>query len=118
MTRRPTALASFLDSHVTVTCVTLTPRETLTRVVSGSKNPPIVGLPIELEQALARLFADEWTALDRADQILIMRDCVEADNGLTSVYDAGELEQYRENIGPGKLARYALVMRVRFRDAR
>lgn len=38
-------LASFLDSHVTVTRVTLTPRETLSRVVSGSSNPPIVEVP-------------------------------------------------------------------------
>lgn len=57
--------------------------------------------------ALARVFGDEWTALDAADQKLIIRDCTE-DGGVS------DLAAYAGAIGRGNLASYVKTQRVRF----
>ncbi len=60
-----------------------------------------------LRFSLSEVFGDEWTALSRLDQSLIVRDCLE-DGGVS------DLAEYRRNIGTGNLASYVKVMRVRF----
>lgn len=57
--------------------------------------------------ALALVFDKEWSALSKADQALILRDCTE-DGGVK------DLGLYRSNIGRGNLLAYVKTQRVRF----
>jgi hypothetical protein len=61
-----------------------------------------------VERALAATFGAEWDALNDSDRALIVRDCT-TDGGID------DFAEYRRNIGPGNLERYALTQRVRFR---
>jgi hypothetical protein len=65
----------------------------------------------KMYNALAQVFGREWLQLTEADRVLIVRDCVEAENEERRDFD---LAQYRRNIGTGNLESYARTQRVRF----